>query len=421
MLNYFVYYLLYCLIIDYSAKMLAITSIDLKRKIMSFVVMLVSLIIVSKISFNGAGIYLVILKTLVILLIQLYYFKHVYKANLKENIIFNLLALSIAYISINIADNLYTDLIIRMNFNGYYAYLTIILISNIITLMIWFILTRIIKEFKNFDMTITMFPVIIMAITIFIILMMAKYDLSNSMIISSMVVIVLLNYIAIYLYIKFINTIKTNIEKHNLEMEIKYYKEKARLELSHYNTSFNFVHNMIYRIKKAEEDASNNDIKAVQEELYDIHRNLLKEFNIIYSNSEILSSIINSHLSEITKENIDFKTTIKYSDFTFMSEIDLTKLFELLITAAIESCKHSKQENKMINIISSLKSSFLVINIAFTNDDYSIIETVDSLNKIIKKYNGYTITNVNKELNYNSIDIAFNLEDIKQFKALENI
>lgn len=85
-------------------------------------------------------------------------------------------------------------------------------------------------------------------------------------------------------------------------------------------------------------------------DIVDYIDNIENDFDIMnpidYSNNALLNLITNRYYQICKKENISFEINIQNTQLDFMSEPDITSLFDNLIANATEAAKQS--ENKFI-------------------------------------------------------------------------
>lgn len=362
-----------------------------------------------------------IIYSILTILIVLVFAKYNYKVKLT-----NLLIIALAYflslrISIKVAHNFYLDLINYFYIISWKANLIVNLITNLINFLIWFIVIKVIKERHYYNNLITYLPLLLAAITIAIILVMMNIPASNLTNLSLIVIIILFNYLMMYIYMQNMHKLHKQVSDQKFAIERKYYQEKIDLELNNYNRSFGFIHDLIYKLKDVEKSLVQEDIGLALNEVNDINQDLIKEFNVMYTSSKTISLVLNNHLYEFAQHNIKIKTTIKYSDFTFLDDIDAISIFDKLIKYAIAANTKCKTDYKFINISTGNKNSSIIIKFIFAKDDDDFNDLLlDDVNEIISKYHGRYLTDYLASDQYAIINISFNIADVQNNFALEN-
>ena len=362
----------------------------------------------------------VFIKNLIFTLIYYAFIKLNSKAELREGTFITLIFSTISFIAFTFALNSVRDL------NQYNVYIDktsinslIIIMALSLNILVWLILLKLFKSKDSFKSISALIPIALPLVTIFILLNLRRYIWFNTRAITIVVILLLTNYIFIYLYIRNVIIMRNDIKERQNELEKKYLENKLSLQTMQYEKSFNLIHNMVNEMQDIKQKYDQANYSELGQEIDHLNNELIKEFNILYTNSKTLSVVLHNHLDEFTRNNIKIKTTLNYSDFTFMHEAEELELFEKIITYAINSCNATKDEYKFINIKSDLKNDSLVIKTKFnhsTNDDQEII---NNLKAILKNYNALVIGEISDDKYYNLV-IIFNINDIKDNLALEN-
>lgn len=362
-----------------------------------------------------------LIKTFIVVMVTIFYIKTNYKISYGRLIILGLVYYLTSLLTSRVAHNFYLDLIYYFYYLTPYAQMIVNLIANAINALIWLIIIKVINERQNYHSLISYLPLVLASITIAIILYMMNNSVSNLTNLSFIIIIILLNYLIIYIYMKNMSKLQKELANKRFEVERNYYQDKLELQMNNYNRSFAFVHDLIYKLKDIETAIKHEDLKTIDHEIKDLHSNLLKEFNIMYTSSKTISLVLSNHLNEIAANEIKIKTTIKYSDFTFLDEIDALKLFDKAICYAIKACIKTKADYKFINLATENKNASIIIKLIFSkNNDEFNDELLDDLKLIIDKYHGRYFEEYNHEETYAMINLAFNLSDVHDLLAYEN-
>lgn len=190
-------------------------------------------------------------------------------------------------------------------------------------------------------------------------------------------------------------------------IELKAIQQKQDIEstyfdlLEHQNEELQiFVHDMKKHLVNIYELSNQNESTKsyIKELVYD-----LEESNKIGKTSnKLLDIIIDKYDYICKKENICFEKNIHTSDISFISDSDLTSIFNNLLDNAIEAARKSKDKtielsvntvdnNLMIDISNSCDSPPIVRNnvlLSTKKDDGLHGYGFKSVKKSIKKYNG---------------------------------
>lgn len=224
------------------------------------------------------------------------------------------------------------------------------------------------------------------------------------------------NIVVFYVHDK---TIKTN--RKYTELLLTQQKEDNRVSyyelLKEQNVNSKvLIHDITKHLNSLKMLSMNNNADIV-----DYIDNIENDFDIMnpidYSNNALLNLITNRYYQICKKENISFEINIQNTQLDFMSEPDITSLFDNLIANATEAAKQS--ENKFIIFSIDIRNSnFLVISVLNSSDkkplqvNENIISSkkdsemhgigIKSIKRVVKKYDGI-IT-----MTYNDIQKTFN-------------
>ena len=420
------YFTLSSLVVNYAANSLFKLKTNEKKVILSIFIYVASFVLLKFINFqNILNIDLqyfdFVLKTTILILFQMYLISKNYKVTLIHNFIFASVCFIVFVISIFLSDNLYFDLVHIFGIETINALIIFSIVTNIISFLIWFLLVKIIKNALQTHSILSFLPLGLSFLTLIAVVALSRLNTSNITNLSLVIIIILTNYLIIYLYAKSIRISQLKNTKIQMDAKLKYYNDRLELQNSHYNRSFKFIHDLIYKIKDIREDVKNKNYGNLDDKIDTLYSKLLKEFNIVFTISKTISVAINNNLEAISSNNIAIKTTLKYSDFTFMSDIESTEMFDILLKYGISSTKVINNDYKFINLSTYLRHSNIIIKIMFSGN-YELCHNnlLDNLSTIIKKYDGEIFKQYDEVDEYSSISIMFDIDTINKFKSLEN-
>lgn len=203
-------------------------------------------------------------------------------------------------------------------------------------------------------------------------------------------------------------TISREFKRLELNNEIKETKMKYNLLNTQYNTNYYFLHDTIRKLTKLDNHINESNFKDFQKEIMELNNNLIKSFNTISSNSDLLNSVLNFNISEIIKYNINVKTVIETNHFEFITLEDQQHLYSDLLTLSIHSCINTKDINPRIIIKTKQIDKQIIIQCSFSYTETHSICLIN-LYTIVQKYNGRISEKVNKNngLLYYDIFIVF--------------
>lgn len=162
------------------------------------------------------------------------------------------------------------------------------------------------------------------------------------------------------------------------------------------------IHDITKHLNSLKMLSMNNDADII-----DYINNIENDFDIMnpidYSNNALLNLITNRYYKICKNENISFDVNIQNTQINFMSEPDITSLFDNLLANSTEAARQS--ENKFIIFSIDIRNSnFLVISVLNSSDkkplqvNENIISSkkdsgmhgigIKSIKRVVNKYDG---------------------------------
>ena len=260
--------------------------------------------------------------------------------------------------------------------------------------IIYFLLCTIFVRFKK-KYSVVQFPkhswliLIVPFSTLFITLLIPNYFAlveNDKDIVIALLLLAISNMITLFFFFNFIYNI-------NLEMTLKKETEQ-KMQLEHeislysqyYQEHFNLLHTLLHRYTDMKKYLVNQEYDLLDKTLEDLSEKTFNEFNSIYSESYTLNILINQNLETLRKFNINIRTKLKCSNFTFFERIDEINFFKELLRISIDACKI--KSNSLIYISSEEKFNQLVIQVRFPSN-HNLKELLLNnmiLHEIINKY-----------------------------------
>lgn len=162
-----------------------------------------------------------------------------------------------------------------------------------------------------------------------------------------------------------------------------------RLLNQHYSNNFNFLHDFLHKSIQLEESIQNKDYEKLEQEIHFLVNNVHKKFNLIYTNSIILNTLINNSLNIIIENNIDIKVNIEKRALDFIELKDQFELFNYLFKIALDkNITKSNDKYKIISFKSKRLKNQTVLQIIFSHtEDINIYQDIENnILKILKIY-----------------------------------
>ena len=157
------YFTLSSLIINYAANSLFKLKTNEKKVMLSIFIYVTLFALLKFINFqNSLNIDLhhfgFALKTVILILFQMYLISKNYKVTLIHNFIFALACFVVFIISVFLSDNFYLDLVHIFGIETINALIIFSIVTNIISFLIWFLLVKIIKNTLQSHYVLSLLP-----------------------------------------------------------------------------------------------------------------------------------------------------------------------------------------------------------------------------------------------------------------------
>ena len=193
------------------------------------------------------------------------------------------------------------------------------------------------------------------------------------------------NFIMLYFYTYSIRAMRLDSELSMIKSKQEYLEEKVQLVNQHYTHSFNYLHRFLHECNDLNHYVETKDMEKIEALAIQMGEEAGKEFNMLYSNSLALNTVLQQNSKQIQELNIRIMTTI-LCDLEEIELSDQIKLYEVLLDRAIFNCAKCDKQARQISILVKEINSKKAIRIssAFQDDEDAKIE--ESLKDIIKKY-----------------------------------
>lgn len=203
-------------------------------------------------------------------------------------------------------------------------------------------------------------------------------------------------------------TLNKEFERIKMKNEMEKMQYKYRLLYSQYNANFDFLHDTIRSLTKLDNLIQKNELKEVRKMILDLNKGLIKNFNMMNTNSTILDTVLYLKTSEFNMYNITVKTVFEYYDFSFLSNAEQNYLFSEIVDIAFLSCIDSRVDNPLIIIKSKKINVYLVIECIYSCRR-GPLHIFGQLKSFIEKKNGRFTYECNDD-NHCKISVFFKLD-----------
>ena len=373
----------------------------LKKNGKSIIIFIIIFILDFLLNHNGAT----ILSKLIIIGLNFFLVVLVFEGKIHKKIIYFI----ICYFILAVAESLSLKILEKFSIFSSFSevnvhselYLFIVLITQLIAFSIGYLISKLLKQDKiNMVLFIAIVPLVL---TVLFVISFENLDLlirneRNSFII--FIILIFTSVLSILYQHNYIVSKKQEKDYEINKMKQQLLTSKYDLLQKHYQENFKFLHGLIHSINSLNLLVKNNNINELQVELEKLGDEVFNSFSIIYTNSPVISSLLNERRDIIEKNNIVVSTTLKNTSF----EIDLTvqmEIFSKLFDVIIRCCSSCTSKNKVIIIKSKSTNTQVYYSFIFSaetkpNEIYDCLSTFINSNIIEINMN----LNIEKHLLY---------------------
>lgn len=264
-------------------------------------------------------------------------------------------------------------------------YFLAIFISNALAFLLLYFFSKILTSIVEINYSPFMWVGLVIPLTTIILLLnISDYFntfRNNTSLLFVMSGLLLSNILFVYVLLKESKQMK-------LDAEVKLIRQKNELLKSQYDSNFSFLHDTIRELLKLDTLFSTRDYEKAHAKVRELNKNLIKFFNVINTNSVMISSLMNHHIKTILQYNINVNTVIEFNDFSFLTKEEQQILFSELIEIAMNSCINTKlvKPNILMKTKKVNKSS-IVVKCSFSYREGYKLDT-KQLEEIVNKYKG---------------------------------
>ena len=354
-------------------------------KNINIVVLLISIIIISLINFNGAS----PIKSIILLCIYFIYVFTQYNGKVIQKIItiipYFLIQIIAEIIVAFFLNNIFSISITNDPSSSGFILGTIL--SYVVLSLFVFAYVKILKYIKTENLPkYTWFAFILPIITILLLVSMGNYfELlqKNSKVLITVVGLAICNIIFFFVFILAINATNIKNKLQITEQREKLINSKFDLLSQHYDYNFKFLHDLLHTCNELNTLFEESKYIEASHVLNELSNTAYKEFNAIYSNSYILNYVINNNLNKIVEYNIDVKTVIEYGDFNGLDYQTQLLLFDYLINISLESCINAIDIERIIIVKAVKTGNKIILKMTFTNSSIDKLGIENNLRKIL--------------------------------------
>lgn len=213
------------------------------------------------------------------------------------------------------------------------------------------------------------------------------------------------NFVTIYIFFQTIKTLE-------LKNEIKGMQVKYDTINTLYQNNFDFMHDTIWELNHIYKNIEQKEYDGLSYQIEELSNNILKKFNVINTNSTIISSCLNYRLGDIVNYNIQIKTDIIHNNFSFLPIQIQNELFASLINNAVDSCIASKKDKSNVLLKTNVIGSNVIIQCVYTYSTEYLNENTKNIGQIERLLSNSN-SNLSSSLNDNNyFDLIIVFENV---------
>ena len=284
-------------------------------------IFIISFLLCGIINYSGATSH----KAFLLLFVYLFYILTLFKDSLKKRI-FTLFVFFIIVTFSEIFTGFLMNGLTGVNYETSMFELTYIfslICSHFITFLLSYLYIKLNNDFEIKSLPKYTWIIFVLPVTTIFLLTNINdyYNLMENNILLFFIVLGLFisNFIIIYIFLLVVQSLTM---KRKLD-QLYYQKEYIS---NSFSSHFNCFHNIINELNQISDEIKNSSNDTLKKQVNDLMNYTYEQFNILYTNSPALNSVINSRINEINLYHIKFDHTLMYIDFDYLdysSQVDL--------------------------------------------------------------------------------------------------
>lgn len=374
------------------------------------IIFIISFCLMTLINYYGASSF----KACFIFLIMLFHLLGIYKAPISK-LLFVLLPFYIIIAVSEILTAKIFNILLELDEHtkpNTIEYFFALCVSNTMAFIITIFYIKFSKIFKDSNLPKYTWLIFILPVTTIIYMVSIEnyYEIyqNNVILVFILVGLFISNLVVIYIFFRVTEMISLKKEMELIQVKEQMTKQKLDLLDQYYKNNFDFLHDFLNQcnsLRKLINECKIEDLKNEMNKLIDF---TYREFNTLYSNSAVLNTVLESKKETIINNNIYIKTTMEYTDFSFMTLYDQTKLYSNLLDLGIFYTKMNNNDQRTIIIKSFNQDNQIIIHEKiYCNTKPEIFLNKDDLFDILNKYSATVSTKYLGNENIMSIIISF--------------
>ena len=171
-----------------------------------------------------------------------------------------------------------------------------------------------------------------------------------------------------------------------------------------YESNFKFLHNLLHTCSELNQLIDQKKYDELDSLIKSLSNKTIKEFNEIYTNSPIFSTVLNHKKNQLSSLNISVTSTLYSDDLSNLDSINQMIFFTKILDLAIKYCSLSDEQRFII--IKSRKDVYsCTLQIIFNFPSTFENDIKESTSNIDKEFN--TQSDISFDYNLKIVDIIF--------------
>lgn len=269
----------------------------------------------------------------------------------------------ICYLIIGVAETtavVIIDKILINNTEGIYndSYGYVVIITQCFCYAMSFILFKVDEKIKSIDPPKSFYfllvPVILTMIYSLVYIQDQNWILpENKTVLIILVFLFVFSLFSILLQIQIIKTVKFQKDLEVLKVKEQIISSKYEHLNRLYDNNFYLLHDLLQNCTSILSMFEMKDYNKIESKIHELYLSVFNQFNSIYTNSPIISMILNERKQELEELQITVSTTIQESRLLFLPPIQQYQFFNEIFDVAIDSSK--KYEGARVIVLKSTK------------------------------------------------------------------
>lgn len=288
------------------------------------------------------------------------------------------------------------------------TYLVIIILTQFFAYFFSYIIQKICHTIKITNLPKSFYILFFPALTtILFLIVYGNYQTlfsGNKILVIILFLLLIFNFITILFQLQIIKneTLKKSLEISELSKEMMISKFNSLNK--EYESNFKFLHSLLHTCAELNQLIDQKKYDELNLLIQSLSNKTIKEFNEIYTNSPIFSTVLNHKKNQLSSLNISVTSTLYSDDLSNLDSINQMIFFTKILDLAIKYCSLSDEQRFII--IKSRKDVYsCTLQIIFNFPSTFENDIKESTSNIDKEFN--TQSDISFDYNLKIVDIIF--------------